>query len=463
MIVEPYTRPPKPRELALLVDHDRVLAEDGGTRSLRTLDRKLQVWCGQDRVLDLMREGHGKAICWRGQPIRYQPNPRAGYRVQVLGLTVPDEDDRALAGLVGWRDWLAGEGAAPLGSLGSSAKSLLRATLERTLWTTAPAAQSPPIRWTVGGRQQLGPAGAPLERVGTIRHYDLRAAYAQTLSELRYGGHWHRMRTDERRLHLFAVAHPLFVRARVRLPGGFPGPLVKRERKDHSAMLAHFPAYPTRGRLQGIWTWEEVEQARAMGAGVTILDAWGHASAGWRPFLPWWEAVERGRNGLHGFASTLAKATGNALWGQFCIQPGGKRSILFYERRGSRVVRRVELLDGHSGPRPAHDLSELLTGLVRARLQAFMRAAGERLCSAHTDGGWTDCTDGWAYREEGWRLKETATRIRVLDPQMLAYRIGRQESYVVAGWPARLAGGQFEATWEQKGPDSPARSGGAGA
>lgn len=453
MIIEPYKLRPAPPRIALLVNDRQALDEDEGLQPLWRLEKGVQVWSSQERVLALLRAGKGKAICWRGQPIRYAPPVGDGYLVRVLGLELPLDDQKALLGLLAWRDWLTSEGAAPMGSLGSSAMSLLRAKLERILWCTAPHAQAPPIRWTIGARQQLGPAGAPATYRGALRLFDMRAAYAQTLAQLNYGGHWHRMRVDgERslyRLRLFAAEHPLFCRARVRLSGDFPGPLVRRSRgiPDPTGLAADAP-YPRTGTLQGVWTYQELLAAEETGAKATILDAWGHASACWQPFLPWWRTIEQGREGLAGFGSTLAKATGNALWGQFCVQPGGRRSLLYFDKRG---VRRVELLDSRTGPRPAHDLSELLTGLVRARLQRFMVAAGSRLCSAHTDGGWVDCSDGWAYDDPDWRLKRSAVELRVLDPQKLAYREphARKQSYVVAGWPAALAKEQFERQWEE--------------
>ena len=148
---------------------------------------------------------------------------------------------------------------------------------------------------------------------------------------------------------------------------------------------------------------------------------------------------------MRGFAGLLAKATGNALWGQFCISPHARRQVLYY--RGRRRV----LVELHSrgGRRPAHDLSEYLTGYVRAELYRFTRAAGDRLCSAHTDGGWSDCSDGWTY--PAWRAKGRASRLRVLDPQVLAYTDERgDERYVVSGWPADAAGERFEADWLER-------------
>ncbi len=453
MIVKPYAVNPAPPRLALLLDEGKVLDEDAGEQLLFGLEPGVQVWASQDRVLELLRQGIGAAICWRGQPIRFATPVTEGFRVRVMSMPFPADDGRALDGLRYWRDWLAGEGAAPQGSLGGTAFSLLRARVEREFWTMSPYKQAPPLRFTVGGRQELGPRAAPAEYVGSLRHFDMRAAYARTLAGLHYGGHWHKLRPADatpRRLSLLAEDHPVFCRARVTLTGDWPGPLVRKERAE--SQVGRFLAFPTNGRLQGVYTWQELEAAHDHGAKVTVMDSWAHFSAGWQPFQPWWRTIEQGREGLPGFAATIAKGTGNSLWGQFCVQQAGRRSILRYKRERGRLVRVVEQLPARSGPKPGHDLSELLTGVVRAELYRFIAAAGDRLCCAHTDGGWVDSTaDGWAYTEPGWRLKGAATRLRVLDPQVLAYRPpgALEDAYVVSGWPAKLAAEQFEKQWAE--------------
>lgn len=449
--VEPYRLNPAPPPLALLTDDGNLLHEDGVRRPLRKLDTGVQAWGSPDVAGRLLRQGRGKGIIWASRIIRYQ---EAGRSVRVAQLDFPDRERDSIGGLIAWRDWLAAYGAAPAGSIGGTSMSLLRATLAGPLWTSVPEDQCPPIGVTMGGRQELGPAGAPLERWGNVCHFDLRAAYASRLGALEYGGWWHRIhghRLDDHAFSLHAAGKMVFCRARVRLAGTWPGPLVKRPRAAADTVALDFPRYPTGGELRGIWTLAELLSAERAGARFQLLDGWFHSNSGERPFAPWWQAIEEGRR-LPGFAGVLAKATGNALWGQFVIRERAAKQLVFYRReRGGprRVV--VNLPVGGSRP-PAHDLAEFLTGSVRAELLDFMVSAGPRLCSAHTDGGWVDVgVSGWRPPSDEWRLKERAEYLRVLDPQVLSYvRAGESEPrYVVSGWPAEGAAERFESDWRR--------------
>jgi hypothetical protein len=450
VIIEPYKLRPAPKPLALLTADNRYLDEAGRLYPPGRLPRGMQAWAPAERVLTLLRVGRGRALCWRGNPVRYAPDSRE-LRCQVLQLPFPD-DERALAGLVRWRGWLGALGAAPGTSLGSSSMSLLRATLAEPLWTGVPFASVPPFRFTVGGRQELGPAGAPAAYSGQLRHYDQRAAYAVTLGHLEYGGHWfvlHEGKEAEHAEHFHNFGKMVVCRARVKLAGTRPGPLVRRPRSEPDSQLAYFPEYPSEGTVQGVWSYPELIAAREQGCTVRILEGWFHnnGSLNPHPFEPWWRAVERGRQ-MHDFAGLLAKATGNALWGQFCISGTGRKQLLFYEHGASGLRRVIRELPVAAGRPRAHDLTEYLTGKVRAELYRFMATAGERLCSAHTDGGWVDCAGSWSYP---WRIKERAASLRVLSPQMLAYRRQgeEQECYVVAGWPADGSRELFEREWAQ--------------
>lgn len=491
--VEPYARVrPAPPELAIL-DRDNWLdCEDGVRRHLSKLPKGVHAWADQATVLSLLRRGEGLAVCWRGQPIRYT---WGGRMVRVLRADLPQSG--ALEAMCAWRDWLCSYGAAPQGSLGSSSMSLLKATLTEPLWTSAPKAECPPWRFTVGGRQEVGPLGAPRHVQGDLCHFDLRAAYASRLATLEYGGWWHRLHEGKVERHarfLHDSQKMVACRARVRLSGSWPGPLVRRPKAAPITTAFEFVDYPTEGVVQGVWTMAELLQAEALGCRVWFLDGWFHSHEGRRPFAPWWAAVEDGRR-MSGFAGALAKMTGNALWGQFCIADAPVKTELFYrrERGGLRIVNRP--LEARRGRPPAHDLAEFLTGSVRADLTGFMALAGERLVSAHTDGGWIDetCTatdelvgvgvdgradsgmvvarrsrtpdvdargeraaeriqrndDGRVRPSEEWRLKDRAEELRLLDPQTLAYRRPGESvwQYVVSGWPSEGAEGEFERRW----------------
>lgn len=452
MIVAPYKLRPTPPDLCLLTDGAGFLDEHGRILTAAQRPKGVHAWASLDQVNRLLRQGKGRALCWRGQPIRYAlPSDPHGFHVRVLALPFPEDPDDAIAGLGRWRDWLASEGAAPQGSLGSTSMSLLRSTLEQELWTGVPFESCPPIRFTIGGRQELGPAGAPAEYRGQVRHFDIRAAYATMLGRLEYGGLWYRMRNPARiEGHaelLNRGGRMVFVRARVRLTGSAPGPLVRRPRVEPDTVFGFFPEYPTSGIIQGVWSYPEVAAAQEQGASVKLLEGWFHSSGADQayPFRPWLHRIEQGRR-MKGFPGVLAKATGNALWGQFCISAHGRKQVLFYDRAGRRHLIEVAV---QGSRRPAHDLSEYLTGSVRAELYRFCAAAGSRLCSAHTDGGWADCTDGWSY--PAWRLKETTSQLRVLDPQVLAYADSAGvERYVVAGWPSDDAEDRFESEWSER-------------
>ena len=454
MKVTPYKERPRPPRVSLLTSGGGFLMQDGSIVTSYHLPHDVQAWTDEATALELLRAGKGKALCWRGRPIRYNPDAsdERGFFVRVMGVPFPPDPDEGIIGLAHWRDWLAVYGAAPQGSLGGTSMSLLRASLDREFWTGVGAV--PPLSFTIGGRQELGPRGAPAEYVGDLRHFDLRAAYATILGGLEYGGQWYRVHAD----NLAATAELLaqggrmvFVRARVKLTGSARiGPLIRRPRAEPKTVFGYLPEYPTAGTIQGVWTYPELEAALETGAAgsARILDAWFHASAhpDPYPFKTWFDRVERGRR-MHGFAGLLAKATGNALWGQFCISPQGRKQVLYYTRSGRRVMTELRV---RGGRKPAHDLSEYLTGTVRAALFRFALEAGERLCSAHTDGGWCDCTGGWHYPD--WRQKERASRLRVLDPQVLAYRElrGDVERYVVSGWPADAAAERFESEWTDR-------------
>lgn len=475
MIVDPYKRHPVAPQVALLLADGSVVSEHGELLDLDAWPDGYRLWAAYETVYALVREGKGEALCWRGEEIKWRHrrfedgwSQRASdakvIRLPFSHLSV----EKQLRGLATWRDWLASYGASPTGTTGSAAWSLLRARLERRLVTNA--GERPPLTFTVGGRQQLGPRG-PGEYRGKLLHLDLPAAYASTLSSLRYGGVW--LEADGevagRRLESYAgTDHPVFVHSRVTVPASwFTGPLIRRPRRRPGAfseaqVLGN--VYPVGSRLTGVWTWEELEAARRSGCRVKVLGGWIHRS-GWQPFLPWWDAILEGRS-LGGLAGQLAKVTGNALWGRFCLDPGaGNRFIRSLGAKGRTVHRS---LPARAQEWPAHDLAETVSGRVRALLWGAIEGAGDGLVLADTDGLWK--LEGLAQSVEpqvvsladagsnpvplsiDWRLKGEAKRLDVLGVQ--AYREwprdGRRGPWVTfAGVPAERAEREFELRWKE--------------
>lgn len=449
-MIAPY-RNPRPRpELAWLLNESTCLHESGAVMRLDDVQAGCQVWAGFETINELLRDCKGEAICWDGKPIRWAHEPGTGdFDVRVLHVSYPEDPAEALHGLRRWRDWLCGYGAAPGGSLGGSGLSLVKATLTHPLWTAV--GELPPVRFVLGGRQELGPHGAPAEFVGPLAHQDMRAAYAKALGELRYGGRWLHVGPDYP-LSLEQSGKLLFVRAKLEIPEMSLGPLPERPRSERTlfSSLVNPVVYPTGRTLQGTWTAEELEEAVASGCRILrVLDVWVH-TPGYHeyPFEPWWQAVQQGRR-MEGFAGVLAKATGNATWGMFAVRAKGRRQILRRIREGKRSIREFSQplpVQGNPTLR-APDLAESITGRVRAELHRGMRTAGDRLICAHTDGLW--CFDG--VRVGGWRTKLRGSRLRLLNPQSFAWvgEDGRTE-YVVAGVPAWRAEEHFERAWGEQ-------------
>ncbi len=465
MIVAPYKRNPLPPTVAVLLADATdgfVIVDEHGSRQRPgdELADGVRVWGSYDVVHELVAAGHGEALCWNNEEIRWR-HARLdvdGWRnrasdVSVLKLPFPANPRDTLRALASWRDWLASYGAAPTGTTGSAAWSLLRARLERTLFTSQPKRSLPPIPWTIGGRQTLGPAGAG-SFVGELEQADLPAAYASELGGLAYGGSW--ITGDELPKKPLdpewwsREGRPVFVRARVRVPAALYGPLPRRPRRRITGIAAAFLGleYPSGGRIQGTWTWDELAAAVDNGATIErLFQVWAHLS-GSQPFAAWWDAVQDGRT-MPGLAGLLAKTTGNALWGRFCMDAaGGTRTIR--GRQGATMRQRAVVSSG--GIPAAHDLAETVSGRVRARLYRQMIAAGDDLLSAHTDGVWLRAG---APVLEGWRVKEQARRLDLLGPQTLRYwprRVHEREPFhAFAGMPAELAPTMFEQLWQQAG------------
>lgn len=454
MLVRPYVRPPGAPRVAWLTPEGVPVDEAGERLSWARWPASTRLYTSWDTAYRLVRAGHGEALCWNGEEIRWRHGPPAdgddeyGWRKQWSDAHVIrypfDESQGAVivAALGAWRDWLESFGAAPTGSTGSSAWSLLRARLLEPLWTRVGAL--PPLDFTSGGRIENGERGAGTYR-GELEHLDLPAAYASTLGGLRYGGRWLEVTGDRSPAWWAASGAPVFVRARVRLPENLPFGLLLR-RPSHAGYLAGLleSGYPRGGQITGTWTFEELELAERHGARVVVLGVWAHrARPSSTPFRSWWQAVEAGRL-MGGLAGQLAKMTGNALHGRLAMDP---------RRRGERVVRskgRRRLVHRRLPSRPAppadHALAETVTGRVRAQLTEAMLAAGDELVCAHTDGLWLE----GRFELEGWRNDRRADELELVLPMILRHRWrGGGWRTVFAGVPAGEAEAAFERTWDR--------------
>lgn len=465
MIIHPYREDPERLTVAALLDERHAIDENGTVHDLERLPAGIRVFAPWDQVEEYARQGLGEMLCWGDRPIRWRYHrfgdaARRNSDVVVVKIAGPTGPP-FLEGIAEWRDWLDSHGATVGWSLGGTSMSLLRAKLAGELVTTN--GRLPAARWTLGGRQHC--AVEPGATIAGAVHLDLPAAYSTTIGRLRYGGVWRELERPEwaRLERLSRRGFAILVHGRVRLPRGLAfGPLAKRPRKkpDESIeSLSPTVPFPVAGMMQGLWLYDELAAAVEYGARFTPDRAFVHVTVSGGdayPFARWFDACLQGRELSGNWPRQLAKATANALWGQFVIDDDKRLEIHRWdgEHRQAKPVGRQRSSSEH--PTRAWDLGEIVCGRVRASLYRMMENAGPRLVTAHTDGGWLACTpaeaDEIAVAAGGsWSIKDTAAELQVLDQQKLRYRKpddpkGRWR-YTFSGVTARRAPRAFEQLW----------------
>lgn len=462
MIVKPYKRHPERKRVALVTPEGEFVNEDGETLDPSRVKKGYRCFTAWETARKLTDEGRGESLVWNGEIIRWRPFqhvdeddwiPRPS-DVYVLRVPLYERAEPNLSELARWRDWLWRYRATP-GTMGGTSMSLLRACIRRPLWTSVQWDKLW-IRQSAGGIIRMGPHG-PGEYTGHLIHWDLPAAYASEIGTLRYGGRWwdEPNTTDAWLAHLVARGIPVMVRARVRIPDLMYGPLPVRPRKlvdfnplNRNILSLSGKLYPVGKTIQGIWTYEEICAARAVGCRVRTLQAFTHSSARQSPFTEWWGAIQAGRD-MEGLAGGLAKVTGNALWGMFALDPSirGRRSIHYKPGKNRRMLMR-RLPVGGFHPVPAIDLAEIVAGRIRARLYEAMTLYGDDLVSAHTDGLWAA---GETHPGGEWRAKESARRVQILSPQhMRHWSAGKAHpTTMYAGVPYEQAESKFDDDWAE--------------
>ena len=456
MFVEPFKNPPRVPRIALVNDEGEFIDENGDTFNLNEEYKfrlgEVVVFILWDTAMSLVRNEKGEILRWNTKDIRWRairypdeniwkPRPfDAGIIQFPLGFDYRFE--KIMKQLIEYRDWLVSEGAKPHCSSGTTSLSLLRAKLDGKLITGL--GSCPPIKYTRGGRTLMGLEGKG-QFEGKIIHWDLPAAYASTMGNIFYNGSWE-VRPFNSAVKAYNRGAPVFCQATVEIPGLHFGPLPETIRRGNNplegAMLNAF-GYAKDGTVNGVWTLDELIAAEEVGCKITPEISWAMLSAR-QPFLPWWNAIQRGRELSGEISRSLAKRAGNALWGMFCTDPDSRvKKVIVHCEKGKTKTRRIEFR--RNAQKPGHDLAEAISGSVRAKLYQHVVIADKHLICGHTDGIWVK---GNYDAPEGWKVKQMARRIDVLDPQTFRYFHGRQQvGIVMAGIPPKLAEEKFEQRW----------------
>lgn len=459
MIVPPYKKKPKIPRIALVNDDGNYVDESGAEFSANSEYKfkrgEIVCYILWDTAIALTKNGIGEFSNWNSKDTRWRSRiylNESDWKSRPLDagiiqfpVSVSLSTDECIKQLVEFRDWLADEGAKAQCTFGSMSISLLRATISNTIYTGMGGQNNcPPIEYTRGGRQYIPEDGIGRYE-GQIVNWDLPSAYASCLGHTMWNGYWtkcyirHAIKAYER-------GAPVYCYASVDIPDLIAGPLpisFSHPPNPLQTSIHHKFGYPVSKTIEGIWSLSELLEAEQVGCKFDPKICWAMMTKD-QPFLRWWEAILRGRELSGAISRSLAKRTGNSLVGTFSKDPRTKvKKIVVHYVDGERKVRRI---DFHPNTQvPGHDLSESITGAVRAKLYQHIVAAGSHLLSAHTDGIWVQ---GKYEVPDGWRIKQEARRIDLIDPQNLRYYLdSRNYRVVMSGVPYKLAAEEFEKRW----------------
>jgi hypothetical protein len=413
-MILPYKRRPAHRSVGLVARTDggpivadfedsARIASPLSTMPVDRIPPNVALYIDGSLARSYLRQGIGEAEFQNGVMTRYTVNRRQLYPLPAdLGID--------LSSLMLWRDWIEDSGGSVRSKTGT-ALTLLRASLHRPLQLAK--GEPPPLDMIVGGRIH----GTGFAMHPSIQIWDISAAYARTLADLRIDGGWREASLD------LDNGAAQFADATIRIPSLRWGPLPRRNMMPSRGLWFDVfgeREFPTGKRIRGIWSADELRSALGVGVRIERINrAWRLYSSSRRPFSAWWSIIERGRE-LPGKAGALAKITGNVLWGVFAGTMGKRERIRY--GRGRKIIR--EPIDDSRAVEFHRDyaLAELITSHIRAKVyDELMVPAGEHLISVCVDGGLVE-PNGFSPNGDHWRLKDSGSECAFFKPYVFAYR-----------------------------------------
>lgn len=455
---------PPHRDVAILIDKDTILTEDGEEWPYDLPPAGTKIYAPNHLVHNIFyKQKIGEVLKYDGEIIKWRKKCPPRYKslatwandpseVSVVGSrSFPEDPFKALESYVDWRDWVESYGGNIVGTMSSTSWSLFKTTLEDESWYT-PYEGVPGIDHPIGGR--LLPCKSLWTTFeGNLIQWDLYSAYTRRLAGLAFGGNgskWKESRTTTNFDGLVEKGFCVYIEASVRFgkARNFLGPLPKRRTKYHPRPIANI-GYPTEGTIEGIWTYEEIRDADRIGAAVSIRRTFVHYATGKRyHHHDWYNIISEGRTNLRGFARSLAKQTGNSLWGRYAmrIRPAktvfrsndGKRQ---WVQHPTRTLKRNQCME----------LADQLCGKIRSDLYGFAVSADNDLLQGNTDGAWVRYKEGWLPPSDDWRIKKRATRLDIIDDATYRYweEGERTPTYIVPGINTDFVESHFDRAWEK--------------
>lgn len=443
--------------MAILLDENTILHEDGKEYPLEKTPKNTRIWAAWDqKMIEIWKNKKiGELLVYAEDPIRWRKEVTNndhywGTASNVTDVYLmkssafPEDPSEALQAFIDWKNWVEEYGAKANGTIAGVSWSVWRATLTEDF--ISPTEWPKAIKFPIGGR--LVPCREENQcYMGDFVQWDMQAAYSKRLGTMKFGGpksKWIEIKDKSHYLEMARNGIPVYVVAQIWVPRMRYGPLPQR--RQTAAFNSYRPIYyHTNRQIRGTWTLQEIEQAERVGCTIKVERVWVHAG-GETSFMQWWKAIEEGREHLLGFARYLAKATGNSLWGQFAFREK-RRKVRWYEE-GKRHHRIILPRIGNRPKSP--ELSDQLSGQIRADLYDFLLTAGDRLLQANTDGAWIEDSNGF-HPGEKWRVKNRAHVMQFLDAS--AYRYwepgNTDPTYVMAGVPFDVQDKVFESVWRK--------------
>lgn len=465
MKVKRLKRKAKHREVAVLLDQETILLEDGTEwpYDLTPDDTKIYAPFKLIKEIFLKRNGMkvGEALYFDAQIRKWRMRKPARYKSSAVwagdplevnvsrSKSYPENPHEAVKAYAEWRDWVEYHGGHINGSISSTSASLFKTTLEDEFITPMKGIEG--ITYPIGGR--LLPCKSLYTTFqGEFIQWDLFSAYSRKLAGLQFGGKGSRWAEIKRTDHLDILVGKgwlIYIEAEVTIPEVQLGPLPIRRSKSYRHRPLYHYSFPRNTTLKGTWTYEEIREADRVGCKIKIIRIFRHYATGKKYWhKEWYDIILHGRETLHGFARSLAKQTGNSLWGRYAMQSHPSKTV--WRENGKRVSEKRHM--GFSKSNQCMELADQLCGKVRANLYGLAISAGNYLIQGNTDGAWIEYQERWLPPNDDWRDKKRANRIDVLDDATYRYwEPGENEpTYVTPGLDAEYSERIFERAWQRK-------------
>jgi len=449
------------RDIAILLDEKTILLEDGtewpyektpvGTKIYASKKLIKEIWF-QKKLGEVLKYD-GDIIKWRIKcPDRFKSRiswPNNEQEVTVVNSrSFPPDIEKQLDAYIEWRDWVESYGGNIVGTMSSTSWSLFKTTLSTGTWET-PYIGVPGIDHPIGGRV-LPCKSTWTSFKGDFIQWDLYSAYSRKLAGLAFGGtgsKWKQISIRANFDQLVENGFCVYIKARLYLRKSILGPVPIR-RPRYSPRPTRDIQYPTKGVIEGIWTYEEIRAAERAGAKVIYIQSYIHIPTGRRYFhRDWFKIIQEGRENLTGYSKGLAKQTGNALWGRYAMRIRPAKTVWRNEdgerewiKHPTRMFKRNQCME----------LADQLCGKIRSSLYEFASSADDLLLQGNTDGAWISNNREWRPPSDDWRIKRTATRIDIIDDVTYRYWTEGKKSptYIVPGINIEFTENYFDRTWE---------------